>query len=165
MRHIQETLEVDIPIRTVYNQWTQFEDFPYFMSGVEAVHQLDARHVHWVAHIAGVRREWDAEIVEQIPDTRVAWRNIDGTTNGGAVNFEQVTPHATKITLVLDFEPSGLIENVGDKLGIISAQARSDLERFRTFITERGAETGAWRGEIGEGGDDQDGADSPHRQP
>jgi uncharacterized membrane protein len=149
MSQIQETLEIDVPIRTAYNQWTQFEEFPHFMTGIDEVRQLDATHVHWVARIAGVRREWDAEILEQVPDSRVAWRNIDGATNGGTVTFEPVSAQATKVTLALDFEPSGLLESVGDSLGLVAARAREDLEHFRDFITERGTETGAWRGEVG----------------
>lgn len=151
MSQVMETIEVDVPVTVAYNQWTQFEEFPEFMDGVEEVRQLDATHLHWVASIAGVRREWDAEVVEQVPDKLVSWTNVDGATNRGTVTFDRVAPGATKVTLALDFEPEGLVENVGDKLGIVAGQARGDLERFREFITSRGMETGAWRGEVRDG--------------
>ena len=151
MSQVMETIEVDVPVTVAYNQWTQFEEFPEFMDGVEEVRQLDETHLHWVASIAGVRREWDAEIVEQVPDKLVSWTNVDGAMNRGTVTFDRVAPGATKVTLALDFEPEGVVENVGDKLGIVAGKARGDLERFREFITARGMETGAWRGEVRDG--------------
>lgn len=151
MSQVMETIEVDVPVGVVYNQWTQFEEFPEFMDGVEEVRQLDDTHLHWVASIAGVKREWDAQIVEQIPDVCVAWSNIDGATNRGTVTFDRVAPSATRVTLALDFEPEGIVENVGDTLGFVAGKARGDLERFREFITSRGMETGAWRGEVHDG--------------
>jgi len=152
MSHIQETVDVDVPVRVAYNQWTQFEEFPQFMGGVQEVQQLDEKRLHWVAEIAGVHREWDAEITEQIPDKRVAWTNIGGATNGGVVTFHRLAPQRTRVMLQLDFEPEGILENVGDKLGFVAGQTKADLERFREFITSRGQETGAWRGEV-HGGD------------
>lgn len=148
MSTVMETIEVDVPIRDVYNQWTQFEQFPEFMSGIERVDQLDDTHLHWVASIAGVTREWDATITEQVPDKRIAWANTDGATNAGAVSFDSTGPATTKVTLELDFEPEGIVENVGDKLGIVGGQARADLESFREFITNRGTATGEWRGGV-----------------
>jgi uncharacterized membrane protein len=141
----QKSIVVDRPVTTVYNQWTQFEEFPQFMEGVERVVQLDDRRLHWVAEIAGTRREWDAEIVDQEPDRRIAWRSIDGTPNGGVVTFEPEGDR-TRVNLDLDVEPQGALEKVGDKLGFVSKQAEGDLKRFKKFIESRGTETGAWRG-------------------
>lgn len=148
MSTVMETIEIDAPIRVVYNQWTQFEEFPEFMSGIERVDQLDDTHLHWVASIAGVTREWNATITEQVPDTRIAWANIDGATNTGAVSFDAIGPATTKVTLEIDYEPEGLVENVGDTLGLVGSQARADLESFREFITTRDTATGAWRGGV-----------------
>jgi uncharacterized membrane protein len=145
---VEESVEVDVPLRTAYNQWTQFEEFPEFMDGVESVRQVDDAHLHWTAEIGGVTREWDAEITEQHPDERVAWTAIDGVTNAGLVTFHRLGDARTKVMLQLNFEPEGLIENVGDKLGFVKRRAIGDLERFKTFIEARGAESGAWRGEV-----------------
>ncbi|MDQ4070890.1 MAG: SRPBCC family protein [Actinomycetota bacterium] len=148
MSTVEKSIEVELPVSTVYNQWTQFEEFPQFMQGVESVTQLDDTHLHWVAEIAGVRREWDAEIVDQVPDQRIAWRSIDGTGNGGIVTFDPVGPSTTRVNLQIDFEPEGLAETVGDKLGFVSQQTEGDLKSFKSFIEERRVETGAWRGEV-----------------
>ena len=148
MSELEESIEVNVPVSTAYNQWTQFEEFPRFMEGVEKVHQLDDQTLHWVVSIAGVDREWDAKITEQVPDQRIAWRNIDGATNAGVVTFNRIDDTTTKVMLQLDFEPEGLAEQAADKLGIIRARSRGDLERFKAFIESRGTETGAWRGEI-----------------
>jgi uncharacterized membrane protein len=142
----QKSIVVDRPINTVYNQWTQFESFPEFMEGVERVTQLDDRRLHWVAEIAGTKREWDAEIVDQEPDRRIAWRSIDGTPNAGIVTFQPEGPESTRVNLDLDVEPQGAVEKIGDKLGFVSKQAEGDLKRFKKFIESRGTETGAWRG-------------------
>ena len=142
----QKSIVVDRPVTTVYNQWTQFEDFPQFMEGVERVTQLDDKRLHWVAEIAGTRREWDAEIVDQEPDRRIAWRSLDGTPNGGVVTF-QPEGAGTRVNLDLDVEPQGIVEQIGDKLGFVSKQAEGDLKRFKQFIESRGAETGGWRGQ------------------
>lgn len=148
MSTVEKSIEVQLPVTTVYNQWTQFEEFPRFMAGVEQVTQLDDTRLHWVAEIAGAAREWDAEITEQVPDQRVAWRSIDGAGNAGVVSFAPAGPEATRVTLELDFEPEGLTERVGDKLGFVAKQAEGDLKRFKEFIEERGRETGAWRGQV-----------------
>ncbi len=148
MSTVEKSIEVDLPVSTVYNQWTQFEEFPRFMAGVESVTQLDDTRLQWVAEIVGVRREWEAEIVEQLPDQRVAWRSIDGAGHAGVVTFDPVSPQSTRVTLHLDFEPEGLAEQVGDKLGFVSKQAEGDLERFKEFVEERGRETGGWRGQV-----------------
>jgi uncharacterized membrane protein len=143
----EKSVVVDRPVKVVYSQWTQFEDFPHFMEGVESVTQLDDKRLHWVAEIAGTHREWDAEIVDQEPDRLISWRSIDGTPNAGTVSFEP-EGNGTRVTLELDVEPQGAIEQIGDKLGFVSKQAEGDLKRFAEFIQSRGAETGAWRGEI-----------------
>ncbi len=148
MSTVEKSIEVQLPVSTVYNQWTQFEEFPQFMGGVESVTQLDDTRLHWVAEIAGVRREWDAEIVEQRPDQRIAWRSIDGTGNGGIVTFQPVGPSVTRVNLQMEFEPEGMAETIGDKLGLVSKQAEGDLERFKSFVEKRGSETGAWRGQV-----------------
>jgi uncharacterized membrane protein len=148
MSTIERSIEVEVPVRTAYNQWTQFEEFPRFMEGVESVRQLDARHLHWVADIGGVRREWDAEITEQHPDERVAWRATSGTRNAGVVTFHRLDGERTKIMLQLEVEPEGLVEQAGDRLGLVSRRASGDLERFKEYIEARGHETGAWRGDI-----------------
>ena len=142
MATIEESIEVKVPVRTAYDQWTQFEEFPRFMAGVESVQQLDDTHLHWVADIGGVRREWDAEITEQHPDERVAWRATDGAENAGVVTFHHLDDATTKVMLQLEFDPDGLVEQVGDKLGIVKSQTKADLDRFKEFIEERGTETG-----------------------
>lgn len=148
MSTTQQSIEVDLPVSTVYNQWTQFEDFPQFMEGVESVTQLDDKRLHWVAEIAGTREEWDAEIVDQEPDRRIAWRALTGTTNDGIVTFESLGPNSTRVSLDLDVEPESLKEKIGEKLGFVSKQAEGDLKRFKEFIESRGVETGAWRGQV-----------------
>jgi len=148
MSVVEKSIEVELPVSTVYNQWTQFEDFPQFMEGVEQVTQLDDTRLHWVAEIAGAKREWDAEIVDQEPDQRIAWRSIDGAGNGGVVTFQPTGATATRVNLQMEFEPEGLAETVGDKLGFVSKQTEGDLKRFKSFMEERGRETGAWRGEV-----------------
>jgi uncharacterized membrane protein len=148
MSSTEESIEVEVPVRTAYDQWTQFEEFPHFMGGVESVRQIDDTHLEWTAEIAGVRRQWEAEITEQRPDERVAWRATSGIDNAGVVTFHRLGDRRTKVMLQLDVEPEGMVEQMGDKLGFVKRQAVGDLERFKTFIEERGAETGAWRGEV-----------------
>jgi uncharacterized membrane protein len=149
MSTIEESIVVDVPVSTAYNQWTQFEEFPRFMEGVERVHQLDDTRLHWVAEIGGKREEWDAEITEQHPDERVAWRSMSGARNAGVVTFHPLSASQTKVMLQLEYEPEGAAEKVGDALGMVSRRAKGDLERFKGFIESRGTETGAWRGEVG----------------
>jgi len=145
------TLEVDRPVRTVYDQWTQFETFPEFMSGVSVVRQIDDTHTAWDVDIAGVERHFDATIVEQRPDERVAWTTTDGAYHAGEVRFEAVAADRTKVTLEMDYDPEGLAEKAGDLLGVIDGKVKGDLERFKEFIEGRGSETGAWRGKVTEG--------------
>jgi uncharacterized membrane protein len=149
MSTIEKSITVEVPVRTAYDQWTQFESFPEFMEGVESVEQLDDKRLHWKAEIAGGTREWDAEIVDQTPDQRVTWRSLSGTTNDGTVSFAETgDPGTTKVTLHLDYEPDGAVEKVGDVLKIVEHRVNGDLGRFKEFIEARGAETGAWRGDI-----------------
>lgn len=148
MSNIEKSVEVQVPVSTAYNQWTQFESFPHFMEGVEKVTQLDDRRLHWVARIGGRTTEWDAEITEQIPDERVAWHNTSGQTNAGVVTFHRLSDSACKLMLQLETEPEGLAETVGDRLGFLAHQVEGDLRRFKEFIESRGVETGAYRGEI-----------------
>ena len=148
MSTIEKSIEVNAPVRTVYNQWTQFEEFPRFMEGVQEVKQVTDKRLHWRAQIAGQEREWDAEITEQIPDQRIAWRSTSGTTNAGVVTFHRLSDSASKVMLQVEYDPTGFVETVGDAVGVISQRVQGDLERFKEFIEKRGRETGAWRGEI-----------------
>jgi uncharacterized membrane protein len=145
---VRKSIEVDKDVRTVYNQWTQFEDFPQFMKGVERVTQKDDRHLHWHANIAGADREWEAEITEQTPDQVIAWRAIGDTRNDGRVTFEPLGAARTRVTLQLDHDPEGLVEKAGDALNITDKRIEGDLQRFKEFLESRGAETGAWRGDL-----------------
>lgn len=148
MSKIEKSIEVNVPVRTAYDQWTQFEEFPNFMEGVESIQQLDDRRLHWCAEVGGKMVEWNAEITEQIPDTRIAWRSTSGARNAGAVSFYRLSDERCRVTLQIDYEPQGFLETVGDWLGVINRRTAGDLERFKKFIEERGVETGAWRGEI-----------------
>ncbi len=148
MSTVEQSIDVNVPVSTAYNQWTQFEEFPRFMEGVESVAQLNDTHLHWVADIGGVRREWDAEITEQHPDERVAWRATEGAANAGVVTFHRLDEGRTRVMLQLEFDPDGIVEATGDKLGLVRRRAAGDLERFKSFIETRGLETGAWRGDV-----------------
>ena len=147
---VEKSIMVNVPVSRAYNQWTQFEDFPQFMEGVERIEQKDDTHLHWVADIAGTRTEWDAEITEQIPDERVAWKNTTGATNAGVVTFHRLGDDRTKIMLQLDAEGDSLKEKVGDALGLLERRVKGDLGRFKEMIEAQGAggESGAWRGEV-----------------
>ena len=148
---VEKSIRVDVPLRTAYDQWTQFEDFPHFMGGVKEVRQLDDRRLHWVAEIAGVRREWEAAVLEQVPDQSIAWAATSGATNAGAVRFEPVGADRTTVFLTLEYEPEGLVEQVGDTLGIVERQVTADLERFKALVEDQGYASGAWRGSLNEG--------------
>ena len=148
METIEKYIDVNEPIQTVYNQWTQFEDFPRFMEGIEKVTQFDDTHLHWVANIGGKNLEWDATISEQIPDKRIVWYSDRGAVHSGMVSFNPVGPEITRVTLRIDYEPEGFVEGTGDKLGFVSRRVEGDLKRFKEFMESRGAETGAWRGAV-----------------
>jgi uncharacterized membrane protein len=145
---VQDSIEVDVPISTAYNQWTQFEDFPNFMKDVEEVRQVDDTHLHWRANIAGKPVEWDSEITTQIPDRRISWRSTSGPPNSGAVTFDRVTDNRTRITLRMSYRAPGLVEKVGDALGAVRMELSGNLHRFADFIQSRQRETGAWRGTV-----------------
>jgi uncharacterized membrane protein len=148
MSTIEESIDVVVPVRTAYNQWTQFEHFPRFMEGVERVEQLDDQRLHWVAEIAGQRREWDAKITEQTPDQRVAWYGTGGTKHAGVVTFHRLDANKTRVMLQMEYEPTDFVEKAGDALGIVRRRIKGDLARFKDFIESRGRATGEWRGEI-----------------
>ena len=148
MSEVTKSIDVHVPVRTAYNQWTQFESFPHFMEGVQEVQQLGDKNLHWRANIAGKEEEWDAVITEQQPDMRVAWRSTSGARNAGVVTFHRLGENQTRVTLQLDYDPEGVVENVGDALGFVSRRVEGDLKRFKEFIESQGQETGAWRGEI-----------------
>ena len=148
MASVVESIDVKVPVSVAYNQWTQFEDFPKFMEGVKSVTQNDDTHMHWVAEVGGVEKEWDAEISEQHADERIAWHATSGAENAGVVTFHRIDDDTTRVTLQLDVDPEGIVENVGTALGFLERRVKGDLERFKEFIESRQSETGAWRGEV-----------------
>ena len=145
---VEVSIEVDVPVRTAYNQWTQFEEFPRFMHSVHEVRQLDDEHLHWRASVAGKEKEWDAEITEQLPDQRIAWRSTTGPDNGGVVQFDKLSVSRTRITLRMTYAPESFEEKVGDALGAMKLEAKRNLHNFKELIEGRGTESGAWRGTI-----------------
>jgi uncharacterized membrane protein len=151
MASITESVDVQVPVRTAYDQWTQFEEFPRFMEGVRSVEQIDDTHVRWVAETGGKEHAWMAEIVEQRPDERVAWRSVDGHGNAGVVTFHRLGERETRVTVEMEHETEGMMEQLGSALGMDSRRVQGDLERFKDLIESRGAETGAWRGEVERG--------------
>ena len=151
MVRITKSIEVDCPLSHVYNQWTQFEEFPRFMEGVKEVQQLDDQRLLWRARIAGKEKQWTAKITEQIPDHRIAWISESGEYTSGQVDFAKLGTDRTRIALEISYDPKGFIENAGDAAGLVSRRIENDLEHFKEFIENRGQETGAWRGTIREG--------------
>jgi uncharacterized membrane protein len=148
MSTIEQSIDVNVPVSAAYNQWTQFEEFPRFMEGVEAVRQLDNQRLHWRANVGGRVEEWEAIITEQHPDERIAWKNTTGAANAGVVTFHRLADAKTRVMLQMEYDPQGVVENLGDMLGVVSRRVANDLERFKEFIEARGQETGAWRGEV-----------------
>ena len=148
MSNIEQSIDVNVPVRTAYNQWTQFEEFPEFMEGVEEAKQITDDRLRWRAEIAGTDREWEAQIDEQRPDERIAWHSLDGPTHAGVVTFHRLDDAMTRVMLQLQWEPGDLAEKVGDWTGMVTKRVKGDLDRFKGFIESRGTETGAWRGEI-----------------
>lgn len=163
MSDVIETVDVAVPVRTAYNQWTQFEEFPRFMEGVEEIEQVSDTMTHWKVKIGGIEREFDAEITEQRPDERVAWHSVSGTGHAGVVTFHRLDDVNTRVTLQLGTAPEGVVEQLGDKLGLVKRRARNDMERFKEFIESRGVETGGYREEIRPGG--QVGGSAPPNAP
>lgn len=148
MSVIEKSIELNVPVGTAYNQWTQFEEFPRFMEGVEHVQQVDDKHLHWKASIGGKQKEWDAVITEQIPDQRIAWISQGGAKNGGTVTFSKTAENTSTLSLRMEYEPEGAVEKTGDIMGVVSTRVEGDLQRFKEFIESRGQETGAWRGKV-----------------
>jgi len=148
MGGVTKSVDVAVPVRIAYNQWTQFEEFPRFMEGVQEIRQLDDRTTHWKTEIAGVKREFDAQITEQLPDERVAWTSVGGTKQAGVVTFHRLDPDHTRVTAQMEFEPDGVLEKAGDLLHVIDRRVEGDLKRFKEFIENRGNETGGWRGQV-----------------
>jgi uncharacterized membrane protein len=153
MPKVQDSIEVQVPVQQAYNQWTQFEEFPKFMDGIQSVLQLDETHVQWVAEIGGETRQWTTEVTEQKPDEKIAWKTIDGEVkNDGAVTFEQVGANQTRVNVEMDVEGESTTENVaGDLLGVVKDQVHGDLERFKELIEKRDEATGAYRGTVQDG--------------
>jgi uncharacterized membrane protein len=152
MSSIVESVDVAVPVRTAYDQWTQFESFPMFMEGVEKVEQLDDTTLRWTANIVGQERTWKARITEQNPDERIAWTSIDGARNAGVVTFHRLDDNMTRVTLQMDVDPDGPVDNIGDALGLLERRVKGDMKRFKEFIEGRGVETGGWRGSVPQGG-------------
>ncbi len=148
MAQVTKSIDVNVPVQAAYNQWTQFEEFPRFMEGVEEVRQLDDTRLQWRASIGGKTEEWTAEITEQHPDHRVAWKSTSGAHNAGVVTFHQLDGNSSRVTVQLDYEPEGAVEKAGDLLGVVDRRVEGDLERFKEFIESRGSATGAWRGDV-----------------
>jgi uncharacterized membrane protein len=151
MARVEESIDVNAPVTTAYNQWTQFEEFPKFMDSVKSVTQIDDTHLRWVAEIGGQEEQWEAEITEQQPDRKIAWRAQDGQNNSGTVTFESLGDNQTRINVVMEHETEGLTEALGSALGADSRQVKGDLERFKQVVEGLGTETGAWRGEVEQG--------------
>lgn len=148
MSVIEKSIEINVPVRAAYNQWTQFEEFPKFMEGVKQVKQLDDKHLQWKADIGGKEKEWKAEITEQIPDERIAWTSRGGAINAGVVTFHRLSDSKSKVMLQMEYDPQGFVEHVGDAVGVVTQRVQGDLERFKQYIENRGQETGAWRGTV-----------------
>jgi uncharacterized membrane protein len=148
MASVTKSIDVNVPVRTAYDQWTQFESFPQFMEGVKSVQQLDDTHLHWTVDVNGKTQEWDAVITEQIPDERVAWKSTTGQQNSGVVSFYRLGDDETRVTVQIDWQPEGLTESAGSLLGFDDRQVQQDLDNFKNFIENRGAPTGAWRGSV-----------------
>lgn len=148
----EATIELDVPLSTAYNQFTQFEEFPQFMTSVQEVKQIDDKHLHWKATVAGKQKEWDAEITQQIPDRLIAWRSISGVPNEGRVSFQSLGASRTRVTLKMSYTPEDFVEQAGDAMGAVKIQAQQNLSRFKQLLESRGSETGAWRGQVGQSG-------------
>lgn len=148
MAQVMRTIDVEVPVEKAYNQWTQFESFPHFLSFVESIEQIDDTHNHWKVRIGGVEREFDAEITEQHPDERVAWRSTDGTANAGVVTFHKLSQTSSRVAVQIDWEPQGAAERIGDALGLDDRSVQKDLENFKRYIEAVPTESGAWRGDV-----------------
>lgn len=152
MATVNRTIDVEVPVSVAYNQWTQFESFPEFMKGVEAVEQIDETALHFSTNVGGVKRDYNAQILEQVPDSLVSWASIDGPRNAGSVSFEQLGPDRTRVNVEIEWEPGSFAEKAGSLVGIDDLRVSADLDKFKEFIEARGQETGAWRGSVADGG-------------
>lgn len=139
MPWIEHSVDVQAPAALAYGQWTQFERLPRFTRAIREVRRTGERQLHWRADIAGIEEAWDAEVVEDIPDRRIAWRSTGGAINSGVVTFEPLGEDASRMTLSLAYVPRGLAEKVGDLLGLVDRVVRNDLERFKDFLEEERA--------------------------
>jgi uncharacterized membrane protein len=148
MASIEKSIEVAVPLSTAYNQWTQFEEFPRFMEGIDEVRQISDTTLHWAASFGGSSHEWDAEITEQSPDERIAWKNVDGKENAGVVTFHYIEDERTRLMVQMDFVPEGIKERLGDALGVPERRVEKDLERFKELVESRGRKSGGWRGDV-----------------
>jgi uncharacterized membrane protein len=148
MTTTEASIDVDVPVRVAYDQWTQFEEFPHFMAGVEEIRQIDDRRAHWRTKVAGVEREFDTEITEQHPDERIAWTSTSGPKQAGVVTFHRLDEAKTRVMLQMEFDPEGVVEQLGDKLGVVKGVANFDLGRFKSFVESRHQATGGWRGTV-----------------
>lgn len=151
MEHVEKSVDVNVPLRTCYDQWTQFEDFPEFMPGVHEVKQLDATHLHWKADIFGRTVEWEAEITEQEVDKRISWKSLSGSKSAGTVRFEPLDEDRTRVRLVMAYEPQGPVENAGNAMGLVGVHVQRAVDEFKRFIETRGEATGSWRGDVKDG--------------
>ena len=148
MAHVEKGIDIHVPVRKAYNQWTQFEEFPRFMEGVEKIEQLSEKRLHWRADIGGRVEEWEAEITEQVPDMRIAWQSVEGAKNAGVVTFHRLDDNNCRVMLQMKYDPESVLEKIGDALGFFKRRIAGDMERFKQFMESHGEETGAWRGEI-----------------
>lgn len=158
MATVNRTIDVEVPVSVAYNQWTQFESFPEFMKGVEAVEQIDETALHFSTNVGGVKRGFNAQILEQVPDSLVSWASVDGPRNAGTVSFEPLGADRTRVSVEIEWEPDGFAEKAGSMVGIDDMRVSADLDKFKKFIEERGYETGAWRGSVAAGDVDDSGS-------
>jgi uncharacterized membrane protein len=145
---VEQSIDVEVPVTTAYNQWTQFEEFSTFMEGVDRVEQLDDTHLHWIVSFGGRRHEFDAEIIEQRPDSQIAWRTTAGKQHDGNVTFHRLGDERSRVAVQMEWKPEGLYEQIGGLVGVAERRVKGDLRRFKELIESRGSESGGWRGEV-----------------
>jgi len=149
MSQVTESVDVDVPIRAAYDQWTQFETFPEFMEGVESVTQVSDTRNLWTVEVGGATRQFETEITEQHPEERIAWTTVGGDLQqAGVVTFHKLDENSTRVTIQMDWDPHGVVEKAGAALGVDDRRVKGDAKRFKGFIESRGTETGAWRGDV-----------------
>jgi uncharacterized membrane protein len=144
-----ETVDVNVPVSVAYNQWTQFEEFPKFLSYVESITQVTDTLTEWKVRVGGVEREFEAVISEQHPDERVAWNSTGGEVDhAGVVTFHKLSDTETRVTVQLDWEASGLLEHLGSALGVDNHAIKKELGQFKEYIEAKGSADGSWRGDV-----------------